>query len=77
MPCGKRSKGLDDTAKAILKALAEFSEPAGCKEIAEKAGLDVRKVTGKLRSLLKNGYVERPVKGKYVITDKGREAVAS
>ena len=76
MPCGRRSNPVDETGKAILKALSEFTEPAGCKQIAEKAGLDVRKVMGKLRSLLKNGYVERPVKGKYVITDKGREVIS-
>lgn len=76
-PCGRRSNPLDDTGKAILKALAELAEPAGCKQIAEKAGLDVRKVTAKLRSLFKNGYVERPTKGKYVITEKGKQAISS
>ncbi len=75
MPC-RRSQPLDDTGRAILEALATFTEPAGCKEIATKAGLDTRKVMGKLRSLLNHGYVDRPVKGKYVITDKGREAVS-
>lgn len=76
-PCGKRPIPLDETGKTILKALADFTEPAGCKQIAEKAGLDVRKVTAKLRSLLKNGYVERPVKGKYIITEKGKQAILS
>jgi|GEM_PF-2358267 len=38
--------------------------------------LNTRKVMGKLRTLLKYGYVEKPVKGKYVITSKGREAIA-
>jgi len=74
MPC-KRSNPLDETGKAILKALANFSEPAGCKQIAEKAGLETRKVMGKLRSLLNNGYVERPVKGKYIITKKGKNVI--
>lgn len=75
MPC-RRSEPLDETGKAILKALTEFTEPAGCKQIAEKAGLDTRKVMGKLRTLLRHGYVKRPVKGKYVVTEKGKEAVA-
>ena len=74
MPC-KRSNPLDETGKTILKALVAFSEPVGCKQIAEKAGLETRKVMGKLRSLLKNGYVERPIKGKYIITEKGKNAV--
>ena len=77
MPSGKKNAGLDETGKKILEALAGFTEPAGCKQIAEKAGLDVRKVTGKLRSLLRQGYVERPVKGKYVITEKGRQAIGA
>lgn len=76
MPC-KRKTGLDDVDKKILSALTEFSEPAGCKQIAEKAGLETRKVMGKLRFLLKNGYVERPIKGKYIITEKGKQAIAS
>ncbi|MCD6562419.1 MAG: hypothetical protein J7K23_00705 [Thermoproteales archaeon] len=74
MPC-KRSNPLDETGKAILKALANFSEPAGCKQIAEKVSLETRKVMGKLRSLLNNGYVERPVKGKYIITEKGKNVI--
>jgi len=78
MPCrsGGRVNPLDETGKAVLGALSSFNEPAGCKEIAERAGLDVRKVMAKLRSLLKEGYVERPVEGKYLITDKGRAALA-
>lgn len=74
MPC-RKSNPLDETGIAILKALASFSEPAGCKQIAEKAGLNTRKVMGKLRTLYKNGFVDRPVKGKYVITDKGINAL--
>ena len=75
MPC-RPSNPLNEMGVAILKALSKFTEPAGCKEIAEKAGLETRKVTGKLRTLLRHGFVERPVKGKYVITEKGRKAVS-
>ncbi|MCD6369081.1 MAG: hypothetical protein J7L38_04705 [Thermoproteales archaeon] len=75
MPC-RRSNPLDETGKAILKALNELNKPAGCKEIAEKAGLETRKVMGKIRSLLNNGFIERPEKGRYIITEKGRQAVA-
>lgn len=42
---------------------------------SRKAGLDTRKVIGKLRALYKNGFVDRPVKGKYVITNKGKNAL--
>lgn len=76
MPCGRRRDPLDEVGVAILRTLVKLAEPAGCKEIAERAGLEVRKVMGKLRTLLRHGYVERPVKGKYVITEKGRRAIS-
>jgi Sugar-specific transcriptional regulator TrmB. len=68
---------LDETGVAILKALLELGEPSTCKEIASKAGLDVRKVVGKVRSLTSAGYVERTAEGKYKITEKGKEAIAT
>ena len=69
--------GLGDEEKAILKALDELKEPAGCQTIGEKAGIDWRRVMGKLRGLSKGGYVESPVKGKYVITTKGKQTLKS
>ncbi len=78
MACRKKAKDpkeLDEIQKRILKALAEFTEPAGCKEIAEKAGLPTPKVTGKLRGLKNRGFVESPVKGKYVITAEGKSLI--
>lgn len=67
---------LGEEQKSILKALNKLTEPAGCKDIGETAGIPWRTVMAKLRGLKKDGYVESPVKGKYIITDKGREAVA-
>jgi len=67
---------LDEVGKAILAALAGMAEPAGCGEIAKKAGLPTPKVVGKLRGLLKQGLVERPVEGKYVITAAGKAAIS-
>ena len=66
---------LDEVRKAILSALATMEEPAGCGEIAKKADLPTPKVVGKRRGLLKDGRVERPAKGKYVISDAGSEAL--
>jgi len=68
---------LGDEEKAILRALNELKEPAGCQAIGEKAGIDWRRVMGKLRGLSKDGYVESPVKGKYVITNKGKQTLKS
>jgi len=67
---------LDEVGKAILEALAGMEEPAGCGEIAKKAGLSTPKVVGKLRGLLKQELVERPVKSKYVITKAGKAALS-
>lgn len=67
---------LGEEQKGILKALAGMTEPAGCKDIGEHAGIPWRTVMAKLRVLSKEGYVESPVKGKYVITGKGRKAAA-
>ncbi len=75
MACKKKEQGLDEVQKQILKALAGMDEPAGCKVIAEAAGLPTPKVTGKLRGLKNKGLVESPVKGKYVITDTGKKEI--
>ncbi|MFQ6053159.1 MAG: hypothetical protein ACE5OO_02870 [Candidatus Bathyarchaeia archaeon] len=67
---------LGEEQRGILKALTRLTEPAGCKVIGETAGIPWRTVMAKLRGLKREGYVESPVKGKYVITDKGKEAVS-
>lgn len=61
--------------KGILKALAQLTDPAGCKVIGEKANISWRTVMAKLRGLSKEGYVQSPEKGTYIITAKGRKAV--
>lgn len=61
--------------KAILTALVMMEKPAGCGEIAKKANLPTPAVVGRMRGLLKDGLVERPVEGKYVISDVGRGAL--
>jgi len=66
---------LDEMRRAILAALATMEKPAGCGEIAKKANLPTPKIVGRMRGLLKDGLVERPVEGKYVISDVGRDAL--
>lgn len=63
---------LGEEQKVILQALTELTEPAGCNVLGETAGIPWRTVMAKLRGLKKEGYVETPVKSKYVITEKGR-----
>ena len=69
----RRTTSLDETDIQILKALAEIGRPATCKEIGERIGTDARRIAAKMRKLKRLGYVESPEKGKYVITDKGKE----
>jgi predicted transcriptional regulator len=66
---------LDDTQKAILTALTSLTEPSGCGVIGKQAGLPTPKVVPKMRGLLNSDLVERPVKGKYVISEQGRAAL--
>ena len=66
---------LANEQERILKALTELTEPAGCKVIGEQSGIPWRTVMAKLRGLKKEGYVESPVKGKYVISEKGKETI--
>lgn len=67
---------LNEDEKQILTALNTLTEPAGCKEIGEVADMPWRSVMGKLRGLKKEGLVESPVKSKYVISEKGKEAIS-
>jgi DNA-binding IclR family transcriptional regulator len=66
---------LDEFRKAILTALTTMEEPAGCGQIAKAADLPTPRVVGRMRGLLKDGLVERPVQGKYIISAEGREAL--
>ena len=66
----------DETRKSILAALSGFESPAGCGQIAKEAGLATPKVVPRMRGLLSDGLVARPVKGKYVITPEGRAVAA-
>ena len=66
---------IDEEGKKVLKALAELTEPAGGKEIAEVSGLDSKKVASKITALKKEGLVDSPVRCKYCITDAGKESL--
>jgi predicted transcriptional regulator len=59
----------------ILRALNRLTEPAGCKVIGETADLPWRNVLTKMRGLKKEGLVESPEEGKYVISSKGRKEI--
>lgn len=61
-----------DVEKAILRALGELDKPSGCSDIGKQSGINWRTVMGKLKGLKKDGLVESPIKGKYIVTPKGR-----
>ena len=71
-----RPEDLDDKDKAILKAMMGVGEPLTCAQIAERSGVPLRSVIGKIRGLINRRLVRRVKKGKYEITDKGREMVS-
>ncbi len=76
MACkGGCQKGLSDEHKAILKAMSGMSEPSACKEIAAAIDQESKKVSCKLTSLKKKGYISSPVRCKYEITDEGKAAM--
>lgn len=52
-----------------------MKEPVGCKEIGETSNIPWRTVMTKLRGLKTSGYIESPVKGKYIITEKGKRVL--
>ena len=58
-----------------MKALNTLTEPAGCKVIGEAADMPWRSVMAKLRGLKKEELVESPEKGKYVISEKGKQLI--
>ena len=64
-----------ETETAILKALQELDKPSGCGDIGKQTGISWRIVMGKLRGLKKDGLVESPIKGKYVVTERGKGLV--
>ncbi len=67
---------LSEEQTKILNALNTLTEPAGCKVIGEAADMPWRTVMGKLRGLKKEELVESPEKGVYIISDKGKTAIA-
>lgn len=66
---------LDDLDKMILRVLAEVDTPLTAREIASKINIDVRKIVAKLRKLRNRGLIEVPEKGRYKITDEGRNII--
>jgi len=73
--CGARAAGPDEVDIEILRALKEIGGPAKPKDIAEKAGLDARRVAAKMRKLLRLGLVERSEEGLYSITESGLRVI--
>jgi len=73
--CRARAAGPDEIDIEILRALKEIGGPAKPKDIAEKAGLDARRVAAKMRKLLRLGLVERSEEGLYSITESGLKVI--
>lgn len=68
-------KEMTGELKTILTAMAEIAGPCGCKDIAEKTGLESKAISCQLKSLKTNGYIDSPVRCKYSITAEGKAAL--
>lgn len=64
--------GADVDVKKILNTMAAENGPWANKQVAEKAGLDAKIVSGLMGKLKKQGLVDSPVRCKYAITDAGK-----
>lgn len=81
----KKKEGFTDNGKLILKHLQERSADvvgdasfiSTAKEIANEIGISSRSVSGSMRSLVAEGYVEKVGKDPvvYELTNKGKEAI--
>jgi len=67
---------IDNVDKSILLALSEIGRPARPREIAERAGIDARRVAAKMRKLRRLGLVNRVGEGVYVVTEEGKRLIA-
>ncbi len=72
-----KSKGLSDKQKEVLKALKDCKQECGSKDIAATTTLEPKQVSCQISALKKKGYVESPVRCKYVITESGKQALSA
>ena len=78
MACKKTaSTELTEEQKKILSALAMQENPVASKEIAAETGIESKSMGCKIRGLKDKGYIESPVRCKYVITGEGRSQLGS
>lgn len=67
-----KAASADADVKTILKTMASDPGPWANKQVAEKAGLEAKAVSGLMGKLKKQGLVDSPVRCKYAITDAGK-----
>ncbi len=76
MACSCNCKsGLTTEQKKILREMAKMTEPSGSKDVAAATGLESKSVSCRLTSLKKKGFIDSPVRCKYVITEEGRKQI--
>ena len=68
-------KSLDPLDIQILKVMVEKGEPMRPKEIAEALGEDGRRISAKMRKLLRLGLVEKVGERTYRATEAAKKAV--
>ncbi|MCM0081813.1 hypothetical protein L4X63_09450 [Geomonas sp. Red32] len=63
-------------ANQILQSLLDRAEPASAQEIAARTNLSIDQVWKSADTLVENKLLTRADRGKYLITDAGRSAIA-
>ena len=67
---------LNENQRKVLEAFAQTKDVCGSKDIATVTGLDAKQVSCQITALKKKGFVESPVRCKYIISKKGKEVLA-
>lgn len=71
-----KTKGLSETQRQVLEALAKSSEACGSKDLAAATGLESKQVSCQITALKNKGFVSSPARCKYEITDEGKSQLA-
>ena len=73
---GKKASAplMTDNGKTVLSYMQGNTRPAKARDISDRLGISSRTVSGALRKLVNDGYVEKTSDSPviYVITDKGK-----
>ena len=71
-----KTKGLSETQRQVLEALAKSSAACCSNDLAAATGLESKQVSCQITALKNKGFVSSPARCKYEITDEGKSQLA-